>query len=187
MLKRRILLLSFVVLCFYAACKSDPAYSPATQLAIDDDLIAKYIVKNNIPALKTSQGLYYQIYPAGPVSTDPPIDDNDPVPPPDDRIPSLNDSIKIHYVARLMLSQQVFDSTATNSNELATEFLLKDVIEGWQLGIPLIHQGGHIRLLVPSPLAYQNRQIDTLLKANSILDFDIRLIKVINPSQFKIN
>lgn len=167
----RLLLLCFLVLCFAVACKSDPPYDPAQQLAIDDDLIVKYMAANNITATKDSHGLYYSIINPGSTT--------------DNRTTTLQDIIVVHYIGRIMKSQLVFDSTDTNVDTLSTKFLLSDVIEGWQLGIPKIKEGGRIRLLVPSTLAYQNRQIDTLLKANSILDFDIRVIKVTDPSQIK--
>lgn len=169
MLKSRIVLLAIVAVCFFAACKNDPAYDPKTQLAIDDGIIKAYLDSNNIKGLqKTPEGIYYTITNAGP-GTDP-------------RPLNLVDTAKIHFVGRLLSNQVLFDSTATNDPLYATKFVLRDAIQGWQDGIPLIKTGGRIRLIVPSPLAYQNRQINTIIKANSILDFDIQLISITNPT-----
>jgi len=162
MTKRGTLLVLFAVTCFYTACKTDPVYDRNVQLPIDVDIIAKYIQANNLTATKTADGLFYNIITPGTGS---------------DNL-RLEDTVMIHYVART-LQGVLFDSTATNVDSLATRFVLGSGIEGWQKGIPLIQTGGRIRLYVPSVLAYQNRQIDTIVVANSNLDFDIRLIKVL--------
>lgn len=174
MLKSRILFVAFIAVCFFTACKNDPPYSEDAQASIDDGLIKAYLDSNKITDMqKGPKGIYYKIITADP-GTDP-------------RTVLLQDSLKIHYVAKLMANQVLYDSTATNDTLNATKFLLRDAIVGWQLGIPLTKKGGRIRLIVPSPLAYQNRQINTIVKANSILDFDIQLISVIDTSQFHHN
>jgi len=166
MSKSKVLLLLIVTVCFYAACKTDPAYNTATQLKIDDDSIAKFIVNNNIlNTSKTASGLYYQIISPGTGSY---VYDK------------VTDSVYIHYVARL-LTGVLYDSTSTNL--VPTGLVLGNVIQGWQEGIPLVQPGGHIRLLVPSPLAYQNRIIGILPK-NTILDFDIQIDSAKHKEQF---
>lgn len=169
MTKRGILLVLFVIACFFAACKSSPVYDKATQLQIDIDNIQRFIDENGIIARKTADGLFYTIVNPGTGK---------------DTI-SLEDQVVIHYVGR-RLDGVVYDSTATSVGDtLGTTFILNNSIEGWQKGIPLIQTGGRIRLLVPSALAYQNRLVDTSLKANENLDFDIRLIKVTKKDKIK--
>jgi FKBP-type peptidyl-prolyl cis-trans isomerase FkpA len=167
MLKSRYLLVFFVFVCFYMACKTDPLYDDirAQQAAIDDAIIAKFIDSLDIPAQRTPDGLYYQIIEPGTPLT---------------RAWEKTDTIGIHYVGRF-LTGQVFDSTAVADKP--TKFLMADVIQGWSEGIVLIHPGGRIRLIVPSALAYQNRQIGVTdsIPPNSILDFDIKLISVAPP------
>ena len=165
MLKSKTLLLVVLAACFFASCKSDPAYDKAAQLAIDEDIINKQLEANGETASKTATGLYYQVLDPGTGAT-----------------AALTDTVQVHYVGRLFQKQTLFDSTATNIDKDATKFLLKDVIVGWQQGIPLIKAGGRIRLILPSTLAYENRQVSTVVLANSILDFDVRLIKVITPT-----
>jgi len=170
MTKSGILLVLFVIACFFAACKSSPSYDKETQLQIDIDIIQKFIADNEITAQRTPEGLFYTIVRAG---------DSD-----DDDTIGLEDQVVIHYVAR-KLDGVVYDSTATNVDTLGTTFILNNSIEGWQKGIPLIKTGGTIRLIVPSALAYQNRVINTALPPNSNLDFDIRLIKVTKKDKIK--
>jgi FKBP-type peptidyl-prolyl cis-trans isomerase FkpA len=75
--------------------------------------------------------------------------------------------------------------------------MMTEVIQGWQQGIRLIGVGGEIRLIIPSTMAYRDRLVGTLppttnnplpgpLPANSILDFDIKLI-AINPKPVQPN
>jgi len=168
MTKSGILLVLFVIACFFAACKSNPVYDKETQLQIDIDSIRRFITKNGIIAERTPEGLFYTIVRPG-TGTD---------------LIGLEDEVMIHYVAR-RLDGVVYDSTATNVDSLATKFVLNNSIEGWQRGIPLIQPGGRIRLLVPSALAFQNRVVDTSIAPNSNLDFDIRLIKVTKKDKIK--
>ena len=157
-----------VLACFYMACKMDPLYDDikTQQAAIDDAKIARFIDSLGIPAKKTDRGLYYQIIAPGT---------------PLGRPWEKTDTIGIHYVGRF-LTGDVFDSTAVADRP--TKFLMADAIEGWELGIPLIQPGGQIRLIVPSGLAYQNRQIGAVdsIPPNSILDFDIKLISITPPA-----
>jgi FKBP-type peptidyl-prolyl cis-trans isomerase FkpA len=172
MLKSRILFVAFIAVCFFTACKNDPPYSEteATQAKIDDGLIKAYLDSNKIKdVIKGPKGLYYKVLTPGT----------------DKQMADSNSYLSIHYVGRLLLNQVVFDSTATNDTVNSTKFILKNSIEGWQLGIPLVTGGGRLRLIVPSPLAYQNRQISTLIIPNTILDFDIQLIRVTQPISSK--
>ena len=154
--------------CLYVACKSDPAYNKEQQLAIDDDIIVKALAASDETALftKDPSGIYYRIIAKGPDTGATPI---------------VSDTLMIHYVGRTYPGGRLFDSTTTNVDTLSTRFVLADGIEGWQKGIPLIKKGGRIRLLIPSALGYQNRELqntDSALVANTNLDFDIRLISI---------
>jgi FKBP-type peptidyl-prolyl cis-trans isomerase FkpA len=168
MTKSGILLVLFVIACFFAACKSTPVYDKETQRQIDIDSIQRFITKNGIIAERTPEGLFYTIVRPGTGT---------------DEI-GLEDEVVIHYVGR-RLDGVVYDSTATNVDTLGTAFVLNNSIEGWQKGIPLIKTGGTIRLIVPSAMAFQNRVVDTSIGPNSNLDFDIRLIKVTKKDKIK--
>ncbi|MGC8000340.1 FKBP-type peptidyl-prolyl cis-trans isomerase, partial [Salmonella enterica] len=54
---------------------------------------------------------------------------------------------------------------------------LNGLIEGWVIGIPLIKEGGSIRLLVPSALAYgcEGRSV---IPGNTPLFFEVTLVDV---------
>jgi FKBP-type peptidyl-prolyl cis-trans isomerase len=91
--------------------------------------------------------------------------------------PSKGDRIKIHFKGELL------DGTPLDSsydNEAPMEFILGtgDVIEGWELGIPLMSAGSKYIFYLPSTLAYGESGLGKLIKPNSITVFEIELLDV---------
>ena len=123
-----------------------------SQFEQDDDIIKDYIKNNSIQAVKHQTGLYYQIINPG-----------------NGEIPSLADSVTVHYKGYLTDGQQ-FDGTTTTP----ATFLLGQLILGWQIGIPLVKEGGEILLLVPSSLGYGSSTVGPI-PANSVLVFNVEL------------
>ena len=91
-----------------------------------------------------------------------------------DATANANSYIAITYTGRL-LNGEVFDEQTTANT--GSPWPLTSLIEGWRIGIPLIKEGGHIRLLIPSSLAYgcEGRGI---IPGNAPLFFDVRLVDV---------
>ena len=88
--------------------------------------------------------------------------------------PNTNSKIVITYTGKL-LNGQVFDEQlAPNSTE---PWPLTSLIKGWVIGLPLINKGGHIKLIIPSSLAYGCEQYYSI-PGNSVLFFDIHLVDV---------
>jgi FKBP-type peptidyl-prolyl cis-trans isomerase FkpA len=52
------------------------------------------------------------------------------------------------------------------------------VIKGWDELMPLLRQGAKVKIFIPSVLAYGNRAVNEDIPANSILIFDIEVLKV---------
>ncbi len=153
MLKTRILLGLILIVGAFSSCKKDE-YDADKQLKIDDALIVDFIAKNSIVAVKHNSGIYYQIITPGSGNT----------------VFTPSTSVSVNYEGKL-LSGAVFDK----SSAIAT-FTLGNLIQGWQIGIPLIQKGGRIRLLIPSTLAYKNTSPGSGIPENAVLDFTIDLI-----------
>ncbi len=79
----------------------------------------------------------------------------------------LSDTVVVRYKG-MLLNSSVFDET---KNEPAS-FPLSRLIKGWQLGLVNCRQGGSIRLVIPSPLAYSIRNLGKI-PPNSVLVFDV--------------
>lgn len=85
---------------------------------------------------------------------------------------NVTDTVVIYYKGQL-LNGYVFDET----KEKPAVFPLKRLIKGWQAGLPFCRQGGKIRLIVPSAMAYSIRNLGEI-PPNSILIFDIEVVEI---------
>ncbi len=147
MAKFKFLSVLFMAVALFSACKKTED---------SDKQITDFIKANNIAAVKHSSGLYYQIIKPGSGSF---------------TYPS-NTNITIKYEGRL-LNGNVFD----NGGGKEQTFPLYNLIEGWQIGIPLIQKGGEIRLIIPPNLGYGSKAVGSI-PGNSVLDFTIQLTNV---------
>ncbi len=127
---------------------------PARVKAADQAVFDK-VLKNNKDAVKTESGLIYQIIETG-----------------DQNIKaSGSDSISVLYKGTYT-DDKMFDGTMYKGNK-PTSFFLGGVIKGWQEAIPLIGEGGKIKIWVPAELAYSDKA----------LIFDIELVDVIKVTE----
>lgn len=155
MLKTRLFLVLAIIVTAFSGCEKD-SYNAEEQMATDEALIADYITKNNIVAMRHSTGVYYQIISPGSGSVS----------------YSASTVVTANYTG-LLLDGTVFDT----SSGTPRSFALGQVIAGWQIGIPLIQKGGKIRLIIPSVLAYGNASQGSVPR-NAVLDFEIELTDV---------
>lgn len=146
----------------------------AAQMEKDKETIKEYLEENNIDAQTTESGLSYVITKEGTGQS-----------------ANSGDSVKVNYVG-YVLDGEYFD---TSIEEIAKEkglynemrpygpftFVLGagQVIKGWDEGIGLLKEGGEATLYIPSPLAYGPRQRSEVIKANSILVFEVELVEVV--------
>jgi FKBP-type peptidyl-prolyl cis-trans isomerase FkpA len=162
MLKNRLLPGLIFMIAAFAACEKPEVYDPAERYAIEEDSIKLWGDANGITLTKHESGLFYHI--------DTPGGGADVI--------ELTDTLEVQYVCRLLrdtIVSQTIDTTRY-------KFSLERGIPGWKLGLPLIREGGQIRLLVPSPLAYRNVVVGAI-PANSPLDFVVRIRNVIKKKE----
>ncbi|MBC7758711.1 MAG: FKBP-type peptidyl-prolyl cis-trans isomerase [Phormidesmis sp. FL-bin-119] len=125
--------------------------------AYEDFTIQKYIAANALSGFtKTASGLYYKIDVPG---TGSPI--------------SIDSTVVAEYEGKL-INGTVFDKTNTGSP--ATLGLL-NVVKGWQEAVPLIKEGGTIRMILPSSLGYGLQGADGI-PAFSALFFSVKVTEV---------
>jgi peptidylprolyl isomerase len=87
--------------------------------------------------------------------------------------------VKVHYTGWLT-NGDIFDSSVVRKEPI--EFGLKDVIKGWQEGIPGMKPGGVRRLKIPADLAYGNRKVGTI-PPGSTLVFEVELLEAENKPE----
>lgn len=117
-----------------------------------------YATSISIPAVRHSSGLYYYIENTGNAT-----------------MPNLNSNLKVNYIGKL-LNGTVFDQTTPATGPVT--FALGGVIFGWQLGLPLIGEGGVIHLIIPSSLGYGCTD-NGPIPAYSVLHFRVELVDVL--------
>lgn len=144
MLKLKLLAFALLFVSVLSSCKKDED---------SEKQITEFIAQNKINAVKDPSGLYYQIIKPGSGNFTYPG----------------NTRITIKYEGRL-LSGEVFD----NGGGTEQTFILSQLIEGWQIGIPKIQKGGEIRLIIPPSLGYGSSAAGSI-PGNSVLDFTIQL------------
>ena len=138
----------FIFLFVLLSCKKDID-------KIDQQVIEKYILDNNLTTESTSSGLHYIINNQG-----------------SGEQPNLYSTVTIAYTGKL-IDGEIFDQ----SPNTGATFPLYNLIQGWQEGIPLFNEGGSGTLLIPSTLGYGNQAVGNIPK-NSVLIFEINLIEV---------
>ena len=94
--------------------------------------------------------------------------------PGNDLKPALEDTVWVNYKGSL-LDGSVFDETPEGSEPI--QIVLTQVIRGWQEGLQLVGEGGHIKLYIPAELGY-GAQGNQAIEPNSTLIFDVTLSKV---------
>lgn len=122
--------------------------------------IANYIAANNLNAQKTPEGLYYVIEKEG-----------------TGKRPTSSGRVTVQYEGKL-LNEQVFDTNLNEPQVTLTPFDLRQVILGWQIGMPLFREGGEGILIIPPDLAYGDNPPSTIIPDNAVLLFKVKLLEV---------
>lgn len=152
-MKFKSLLFLSVFILLLSACKKDKACTQNPVSAEKADMIA-FCTANSISYTEHSSGFLYQIITPGTGTV----------------TPNLDSRVFMYYKGTLLNGTQ-FDA---QSDPTKTGWYLKNLIEGWQLGVPLIKKGGRIKLIIPSALAYGCTGQGSI-PANSPLFFDLTL------------
>ena len=118
-----------------ACLKNSSSGGPCTpkSIASEEPTIVAYSSNTGIFATRHNSGMYYRIDSLGTGAT-----------------PDLNSRVFVRYKGKL-LNGTVVDNQPIAAN---TGWQLGSLILGWQIGLPLIKEGGGITLLLPSSMAY---------------------------------
>ncbi|MDR0603691.1 MAG: FKBP-type peptidyl-prolyl cis-trans isomerase [Bacteroidales bacterium] len=120
--------------------------------------IVTYMQQNNIMASPLSSGLYYVETKVGQGST-----------------PQKGQSCTVNYTGKL-LDGTIFDSSV-GRGPYSFQLGVGQVIQGWEEGIALMKKNGSATLIIPSYLAYGERDMGNI-PPNSPLVFEIELMDI---------
>lgn len=155
-MKRTLLSLFIVSLIFSGSgCVKDSVCKDKT-VQSEQGTITNYAATHGITATAHSSGLYYQVINAG-----------------SGPAPAQGSRITVKYTGKLM-NDQIFDQQTTAA---VGPMALTGLIQGWQIGLPLIQKGGTIKLIIPSSLGYGCTGFGSV-PGNSVLYFEIELVDV---------
>lgn len=127
-----------------------------SRAAVDRQLIAQAVQEGKIDTTGSVDGVYYHILQEGTGA-----------------YVKVTDSMTVHYKGSLLSDGSIFDQT----KETPATFSLARLIKGWQLALPKSRVGGKVRVIIPSGQAYGIRTRSTAIPPNSILVFDIEVLK----------
>lgn len=92
--------------------------------------------------------------------------------------PVIGDGVMVEYTGKLIDGTE-FDSTkAQGGQPFAVPLTGDSVIKGWTEGLQLMKEGGEYTLYIPTHLAYGSNQSSPKIPANSVLIFDMKIVKV---------
>jgi FKBP-type peptidyl-prolyl cis-trans isomerase FklB len=90
--------------------------------------------------------------------------------------PLITDKIKAHYRGALLDGKE-FDSSFKRNQPFTAG--LRSLIKGWQIAIPMMKQGSHWRLWIPSDLAYGDKGAGSDIPGGATLLFEVELLEII--------
>jgi len=154
-------LLFLLLISSFFGCKDDGCSNSVNlnvdkaQLALDIAAIDAYLDQNDIDAVEHPSGLRYLITNIG-----------------DGSDVSLCDNVVVDYKGSFL------DGTEFQRSPRPLGLTMRNLITGWQIGIPLIKERGEIILYIPSVYAYgEQGSADIPKNSNLIFEIDLYVIQ----------
>jgi FKBP-type peptidyl-prolyl cis-trans isomerase len=148
----------FFLYCLFAlslgSCSKDKGCKTVEPQSEEPQILAFASANGITNPYKHNSGIYYEIVSPG---TGP--------------MPTANSVVTVNYTGKLL------NGTTFNKSTAPVQFPLAEVIEGWQIGIPLVKKGGTIKLIIPSAYAYGCNGKDGI-PPNAVLYFEVDLLNV---------
>lgn len=106
-----------------------------------------------------------------------------------DRQPRKNDLVHVEYEGRL-IDGTVFDSSKEGVSDDGVggiiSFRLDQTIPGWIEGLQLLKEGGEATFYIPAKLVYGEEKLGNKIGPNSVLIFDVKLVKIDRNGKHRI-
>jgi len=90
--------------------------------------------------------------------------------------PQVSDSVKAHYKGTLLDGKE-FDNSFKRGQPFSAP--LRALIKGWQVALPLMKEGSHWRLWIPSDLAYGDKGAGSDIPGGATLVFEVELLEIV--------
>lgn len=139
--------------------KKEADEKAAAQKALDDQTAFLEKNKQDTTVKLTPKGVQYKVIKAGSGIS-----------------PKASDKVQVHYIGSLQDGTE-FDNSVKRGEPL--EFPVSAVIEGWQDLLQVLKEGDKVKAWIPSNLAYGEAGVPPMIPANSMLVFEVELLKVL--------
>ena len=123
-------------------------------------LIQKYLKDNNITVKPTASGLYYIEKSKGTGVQ-----------------PTVGKKVFVHYRGTLLNGKKFDASRDRGDQPFEIELGKGQVIKGWDEGIAMMRKGGKATLIIPSAIAYGDRDMGEITPYSTLV-FEVELIDV---------
>jgi FKBP-type peptidyl-prolyl cis-trans isomerase FkpA len=155
-LNKYLVLLAICSSVMFSSCQQSSQCGTVTTKATESEVVTleQWLNTNGITATKDSRGFFYKIVNAG-----------------NNIKPNTCNTVRVSY------SGSLTDGTEFEFNGNAS-LNMAQLIKGWQQALPMIGEGGLIKIYLPPSLAYGSTPKPNI-PANSILIFDIELKDVL--------
>jgi FKBP-type peptidyl-prolyl cis-trans isomerase FkpA len=153
---KKTITLIFIALNFIACKKKNDTACVPVDASAEAPQIAAFCTASSISYTVDSNGIYYQVIDEGAGAK-----------------PNENSVITVTYIATTLDGTVIEDKTSDPVTSPLSKF-----IEGWRIAIPYIQKGGHIKMIIPSSLAYGCTGIANVITPNSPLYYDVVLVDV---------
>ncbi|HSV56233.1 MAG TPA: FKBP-type peptidyl-prolyl cis-trans isomerase [Magnetospirillaceae bacterium] len=90
--------------------------------------------------------------------------------------PTATDTVRVHYTGTFT-DGETFDSSVERGEPV--EFIVGDVIPGWEEALQLMSVGSKYRLYIPSRLAYGEEGAGGIIPPNATLIFEVELFDIV--------
>jgi FKBP-type peptidyl-prolyl cis-trans isomerase FklB len=90
--------------------------------------------------------------------------------------PLVTDTVKAHYKGTLLDGKE-FDNSFKRGQPFSAP--LRALIKGWQVALPMMKEGSHWRLWIPSDLAYGDRGAGGNIPGGATLIFEVELLEIV--------
>lgn len=151
---KNVVLFACLLVMSCAGCSKQEKGCMTVQPQDEVPQILAFAAADSLTLTKDSSGLYYQIINPGAGAK-----------------PDQKDTVLVTYTGKLL------NGTTFDQENSPVQAVLDNVIEGWQIGIPLIKKGGRIKLVIPSAYAYGcNGKYP--IPSNAVLFFDVTLTDI---------
>lgn len=144
---------------FMESMRANAEKKASEMAAAGDKFLAENKAKEGVKV--TASGLQYKVNKEGTGAT-----------------PAIGDGVMVEYTGKLIDGTE-FDSTKSHGGEpFAVPLTGDSVIPGWTEGLQLMKEGGEYTLYIPAKLAYGQMSPSPKIPANSVLVFDMKVVKV---------